>query len=230
MSYAAIVVAAGFSHRFGSDKRLARINGEPMLLAALRGVHAALADFPGAEMQVVIRARDSVVAPMLAPIFARSPARLVRAPLWPVGMGVSIAAGLDSLLRGGINPDALAVCLGDMPFIQPDTIRRLLENSQAETICIPVHAGERGHPVVFGRRYFPELLALQGGRGFAGAKKIIHRHPQAVREIPVEDPAITVDIDTPADFHSANWPDPRDKNSGAAGTAPDGRAAFPPPA
>lgn len=196
MQYAAIVAAAGFSRRFGGDKRLAPIDGEPMLLASLRQVQAALVKFADAELVVVVRARDTLVAPMLASL----PLRTVRAPAWPVGLGVSIAAGLESLLHRGCNPDALAVCLGDMPFVESGTLRRLLEHSGPERIVIPVCGGRRGHPVIFGRHYFPELLGLRGGDG---AKAVIRRHVLAVEAVPVQDPGVVRDIDTAEDFYWA---------------------------
>lgn len=218
MQYAAIVLAAGFSRRFGGDKRLACLNGEPMLLGSLRNVELAMAGFADSEVQVVIRARDSIVAPMLG----RSSARIVHAPVWPAGMGVSIATAMEALSRSGDTPEALAICLGDMPLVQPQTLQRLLKACTPETICVPVFSGERGHPVVFGRRFFPDLARLRGGQG---AKKILRAQPRAVREIVVEDPAVTIDIDRPEDFYAVVQRDRSDRAQRVPDTAPDGPRA-----
>lgn len=218
MRYAAIVLAAGFSRRFGGDKRLACIDGEPMLLATLRNLQLALAGNCRADLQVVLRARDAVVGSMLMGLVREQPGCLARAPVWPVGMGVSIAAGLDALLERGCRPDAVAVCLADMPFVRPETLRYLLLAATAETICLPVYGGRRGHPVVFGKAFFAELSKLRGRRG---AEKILRAHPQAVRELVVEDPGVSLDIDRPEDFHAAARRDPAGRTGTALDTAED---------
>lgn len=216
MKHAAILLAAGFSRRFGSDKRLACIDGEPMLLASLRRLQSALEGISRVELQIVVRAWDPLVAPMLAGIVRDEPECLLQAPAWPVGMGVSIAAGVDALLRRGCRPDSVAICLADMPFIEPETLQRLMFASRPKNICVPLFEGRRGHPVVFGNHFFPQLLKLRGSRG---AEKILRAHPDAIREYPVEDAGVILDIDRPGDFHSAVQPDPAGRSGTARGTA-----------
>jgi len=225
MQHAVILLAAGFSRRFGSDKRLVGVNGEPMLLASLGNLRSAMDGVSRLDLQVVIRARDSLVAPLLTSALRGKPECLVQAPTWPVGMGVSIATGLDALLRRGCKPDSVAICLADMPFLQGETLRRLLFASRPDTICVPMFEGQRGHPVVFGRHFFPELLKLRGSRG---AQKILRAHPDVIREYPVDDAGVILDIDRPEDFHSAVPRDPPDKNCTARGRASDALVAPPP--
>ncbi len=205
MQFSAILLAAGQSRRFGSDKRLAAIDGAPMLLATLRNLQFAVDRMSSVDLQVVIRARDPVVAPMLADIVDDYPQSVLPAPTWPQGLGVSIAAGMRALLERGCRPDSVAVCVADMPFVQPDTLRRLMYACRPHTICVPVCDGERGRPLVFGKKYFPELLQLRGSRG---AEKLLRLHAGAVREYPVDDIGVTLDIDRPADFHAAMCADP----------------------
>lgn len=222
MRFAAIILAAGYSRRFGSDKRLACINGQPMLLATLRNVRAAIAGVSNADLQVVIRAQDPVVAPMLVGIISgsgESPGCLVQAPTWPVGIGASIATGVEALLSRGCRPDSVAICLGDMPLVQPNTLRRLLYASRPRSICVPVYRRERGHPLVFGRHFFPELMQLRGNRG---VEKLLRTHAKAVREFAVDDPGVTLDFDRPADFRAAVRPDQAGRNGTARGTAAGG--------
>lgn len=104
------------------------------------------------------------------------------------GMGNSIAAAVAA------QPDhrGWLIVLGDMPFILPDTLRQLVESLDDEGISVPVSGGEFGHPVVFGRRFCLPLMALSGDRG---AKLLFQ--PGVVREVPVEDPGVLWDIDTP---------------------------------
>ncbi|MFC6980197.1 nucleotidyltransferase family protein [Microbulbifer taiwanensis] len=222
MQYAAILLAAGYSRRFGSDKRLASIDGEPMLLASLRRLQMAMAGMSKVDLQLVVRARDPLVAPMLAGMVFENPDSLLQAPVWPVGMGVSIAAGVKALLGRGCRPDSVAICLADMPFVEPDTLRRLMFAARPNSICVPVFEGQRGHPVVFGKKYFAELQKLRGSRG---AEKILRAHRSSVRELAVEDSGVILDIDRPQDFHSAVQPDPAGRNFAAPGRAGGARSA-----
>lgn len=120
---------------------------------------------------------------------------------WPVtlfegaeqGMGASLAWGISRLPAW----DGCLVCLADMPFVQPRTYRLLAAELTTGNIVIPAHMGRRGNPVGFGRRFFAELAELNDERG---GRKIIRRHEADVLEIPVEDPAILMDIDTPDDL------------------------------
>ena len=105
------------------------------------------------------------------------------------GMGDSIAAAVAA------QPDhrGWLVVLGDMPFILPDTLIRVMGSLEDGSISVPVSAGEYGHPVAFGRQFCLPLMALAGERG---AKRLFQ--PGRVREVPVDDPGVLWDVDTPA--------------------------------
>jgi len=112
------------------------------------------------------------------------------------------AAGLASSVRTGIaavpaNADGAVVCLGDMPLIDARLIDRLIEAfapDRGELIAVPVSDGRRGNPVLWSRRFFTELMALDGD---IGARHLIARHAEAVAEVPVEGHGAFLDIDTP---------------------------------
>ncbi len=104
------------------------------------------------------------------------------------GMGDSIAAAV----KASGAADGWLVVLGDMPFIQSSSIERVIDALEEGAISVPVQAGEYGHPVAFDRAFGPGLLVLVGDRGarslFADA---------ALREVPVLDPGVLWDVDTP---------------------------------
>ena len=104
------------------------------------------------------------------------------------GMGDSIATAV----KASGAADGWLVVLGDMPFIQSSSIERVIDALEEGAISVPVQAGEYGHPVAFDRAFGPGLLALVGDRGarslFADA---------ALREVPVLDPGVLWDVDTP---------------------------------
>lgn len=105
------------------------------------------------------------------------------------GMGDSIAAAVSA------QPDhrGWLIALGDMPFIQVDTLERVTQSLTADAISVPVFEGQYGHPVGFGRAFGPALMGLAGEKGarrlFKGAK---------VNEIVVDDPGVLWDVDVPS--------------------------------
>jgi molybdenum cofactor cytidylyltransferase len=93
------------------------------------------------------------------------------------------------------------VLLADQPLLQPETIDTLIDLYRREQppIVVPRHAGQRGNPVLFDRRLFPELLAISGDQG---ARSVIQSHEHELRWLDTADGGILLDIDTP-DAYSA---------------------------
>ena len=93
--------------------------------------------------------------------------------------------------------DGAIVCLGDMPQVRCRLIDRLIaafDPERGALVVVPTIDGKRGNPVVWSRRFFPELMALEGD---VGARHLIGRYPEAVAEVPLTDTAALVDVDTP---------------------------------
>ena len=184
-SIAGLMLAAGFARRFGSDKRQAVLSsGETLLASSLKHVHAALP-----ATWVVLRPGDDALAlgvPVEVPV--------VRSELAEEGLGHSLASGVRAISEHSA-ADALAVFLSDMPWINPTTLEQLFAAAGAERIVQPVYDGQPGHPVIFGRQFWPELLQLSGD---VGARSVLHAHAEAVLRIAVNDPGVLQDVDTPA--------------------------------
>jgi molybdenum cofactor cytidylyltransferase len=108
------------------------------------------------------------------------------------GMGESLADGISATRDAA----GWIVALGDMPFIAPRTVA--LVRAQLEIgalLAAPVDAqGRRGHPVGFGSTLREALLAL---RGDTGARLVVSHHHDELVPVPVDDPGIFIDIDTP---------------------------------
>jgi len=105
-------------------------------------------------------------------------------------LGVGIAALPEQA-------DGVIVCLGDMPQVDSATMDRLIAGLAPEKgalIAVPTIEGQRGNPVVWSRRFFPELMTVQGD---IGARQLIARYSEAVAEVPVSGSATLTDIDTP---------------------------------
>ena len=88
----------------------------------------------------------------------------------------------------------MAIFLGDMPWLSADSLGYLLAMASPNHIVVPTFQGQPGHPVIFGRKFWPDLQGLSGD---VGAKPVLQAYPQAIRHLPLNDPGILRDIDTP---------------------------------
>jgi molybdenum cofactor cytidylyltransferase len=184
---AAIVLAAGRSTRMGGpNKLLAEISGKPLVRIA---VEQALASRARPVIVVTGHQRDKVEAAL-----AGLDVRFVHNPNFADGLSTSVKAGLAALPA---EADGAIVCLGDMPQVTAPLIDKLtaaFDPEKGALVVIPVIDSKRGNPVVWARRFFPELMAIDGD---IGARHLIGRYPEAVAEVALTDTAALVDVDTP---------------------------------
>jgi molybdenum cofactor cytidylyltransferase len=113
----------------------------------------------------------------------------------PCGMGDSLAQGMGQVASQDV--DACLIVLGDMPWVQDQTLWRLLEKLAQSPIVVPAWQGRWGHPVGFGARFFGELCQLRGDRG---ARTVLQTHSAQCCVVPVADEGVVRDVDTPADL------------------------------
>jgi molybdenum cofactor cytidylyltransferase len=187
-----ILLAAGRGRRFdplGQRNKLlqplAQAGGELVVLASARKLLAILD-----TVIAVVPPDDGGVAALLA----AAGCEVTVCPDADSGMAASLVHALHYSLS--LDPQAWLVALGDMPHVAPSTLLALTGALAAGApIATPVMDGRRGNPVGFGRIHLDALLALQGEQG---ARRLLQTCP--VTEIPVEDPGIFRDIDTPADL------------------------------
>lgn len=179
-----ILLAAGRSTRFGSDKLLHPLaGGTPMALASAIALRAA-----APRTVAVIRAGNAE----LAALFAAHGIETAIAEQADYGMGASLAAGVAATAGA----DGWLVALGDMPYVRPQTGARVADVLRAGArLAAPSFQGRRGHPVGFSAWFRAELLAL---RGDEGARAILQRHAGEVVRVECDDPGVLIDIDEPA--------------------------------
>lgn len=182
-----LVLAAGRSRRFGGDKRCALLADGHGLLAS----SVSLARQVFADVRVVLRADDK---PEVLGIANEVP--VIRSEQAELGMGHSLASGVRQLLASS-RAQAVAILLGDMPWIAPLSLQRLAEAADAEHIVLPWHAGARGQPVLFGRAFWAELSECSGD---SGAKALLQRHAARCRSVQLDDPGILRDVDQRGDL------------------------------
>jgi molybdenum cofactor cytidylyltransferase len=182
---AAIVLAAGKSERMGGHpKALLKFRGKTFLEHVLDGVKGAGID----TTVIVVGHHQNEIASAL------NPANLVFNPEYQQGMSTSVRAGIKAL------PDGIqgaGIFLVDHPLIDASTIVTLAAQLRPGSIVVPVHDGRRGHPVFFSADLFHEILGLRPDQGL---NTVVRKDPGRIIEVPVDNPGVLSDIDTPAQF------------------------------
>ncbi|HVX77372.1 MAG TPA: molybdopterin-binding/glycosyltransferase family 2 protein [Bradyrhizobium sp.] len=184
---AAVILAAGRSTRMGGpNKLLAELNGKPLVRIATEQALASKAS----HVIVVTGHQAADVEKALAGLKVK----FVRNPDFAAGIASSVKAGIAAV---PLDADGALVCLGDMPLIDAHLVDRLIDAfapDRGNLIVVPVSDGRRGNPVLWSRRFFDELMTLDGD---VGARHLIARHGEAVAEVAVEGHGAFLDIDTP---------------------------------
>lgn len=184
----ALILAAGFGRRFGSDKRTYQLpDGHSLLEATLERYAEAYSN-----LCVVLRPEDEALARRIRTLPGNPKIALSRDA--ELGMGHSLAAGVRSIAD---HWQWASVGLGDMPFVSSTTLRALLNvffDHAASSIVQPVYEGKPGHPVTFPGSYFAGMCGLEGD---LGARAIVRTAAQVIR-YPVDDRGVLDDVDTPA--------------------------------
>jgi molybdenum cofactor cytidylyltransferase len=184
---AAIVLAAGRSTRMGGPNKLTEeIAGKPLVRIA---VEQALASRAAPVIVVTGHQREQVEAAL-----AGLDVRFVHNPDYADGLGSSLKAGVAAVPA---ESDGVVVCLGDMPQVKAALIDRLIAAYDAEKgalVVAPTRDGRRGNPVLWARRFFPDLMTVSGD---VGARNVLSSYGEAVVEVPVSESGAFVDVDTP---------------------------------
>ena len=184
---AGLVLAAGRSTRMGGpNKLLEEINGRPLVRIV---AEQALASRASPVIVVTGHQRERVERAL-----AGLPVTVVHNPDFADGLSTSLKAGIKA-----VPPDAdgAIVTLGDMPQVSAKLIDRLIaafDPERGALVVIPTIDGKRGNPVLWARRFFSDLLAVEGD---IGARHLIAGYAEAVAEVAIEDAAALTDIDTP---------------------------------
>ena len=190
---AAIILAAGRSTRMGGpNKLLADLGGKPLVRTvteqALASKVQSVIVVTGHQAEQVEKALHGLKV------------KFVRNPDFAEGLASSVKAGVAAVAG---NADGAVICLGDMPLISSNLIDRLIEAfapDRGHLIAVPISDNKRGNPVLWSRRFFNELMTLNGD---IGARHLIARHSEAVAEVPVEGFGAFLDIDTPQTLEAA---------------------------
>ena len=184
---AAIVLAAGTSSRMGGrNKLLEQFDGAEMIRRTTENM---LSSHANPIVVVTGRDADKISASLsgLDVVFADNPE-------FAAGMSGSLRAGLDALPE---DTDGALICLGDMPLVSPDIVDRLIaafDEEEGRTICLPLHHGKWGNPILWSRLFFKEMRAISGDQG---ARELLHTYAERICEVAVDSDGVLMDFDTP---------------------------------
>ncbi len=197
---AALVMAAGLSARMAPrNKLLVRDRaGQAMVARVVQACDACAA----ACLYVVTGHQAGLVRDAVDAATVRKPLSFVAAPQYRQGLSASLAAGIGALppwIEGAL------ICLGDMPLVEAgvlDTVIRAFAAAGDRAVVVPRWAGRRGNPVLWARRYFPEIRALSGD---AGARSLLDRYRDHVVAVEAFGPGVVTDFDTADAFWGTDW-------------------------
>jgi molybdenum cofactor cytidylyltransferase len=183
----ALILAAGQSRRMGEvNKLMIDIDGKPMVRHVAETVLASRAT---PAVAVLGHERDRVRG-----AFSGLKIRCVYNPDYADGISTSLRRGLAALPD---DLDGVIVCLGDMPLLGAAEIGRLIDAFnpvEGRAIVVPTRRGKRGNPVLWSKRFFPEMQEIAGD---VGARHLIGAYPEAVVEVEMTGEGTLLDIDTP---------------------------------
>ena len=184
----AIVLAAGRSSRMAPRNKLLELAGKAPII--VRVATAALAS--KADPVIVVTGFE---AHRIEQALCDLQLRFVQNPAFAQRMSTSLRAGLSALPP---DCDRALILLGDMPIVDVKVLDALIAAfTGPDAVCVPVFEGRRGNPVLWGRRYFAEILRLKGD---TGAKQLLPRNTDRIIEVPVASQTILADVDTLADL------------------------------
>ena len=184
-----VVLAAGASRRLGNSKQLLAINGQSLVYRAAKTASELAALFQLNQPLVIVGKDQKEVRLQITNL----PVRGVYNPRWQDGMGFSIATAVENL-----NADGSAVLLltCDQVLLTTAALKPLLQKWQAnpEHIIASTYSGITGIPVIFPKRFFPDLVDLNSDKG---AREVLQKYQHKVIEFDL--PIAAQDLDCKED-------------------------------
>ena len=188
MKLGLIMLAAGNSRRFGSNKLLYTVDGMPMyrhILLELEKVKDALR-FQGIPCDITVVTQYDEIA--------EDAGKRGVSVLYNLHPDEGISSSLRIGLSGIRDADACLFTVSDQPWLRCETILELIEKFQREKkgIACVQHNGKTGNPCIFSGKYFDELMKLEGD---VGGKKVIRKHREDTAVLDVLDERELTDVD-----------------------------------
>jgi len=186
-----ILLAAGSSSRMGQSKQLLEVHGTSLLLHSVR----AAIDSGARSVNVILGANELAHRE----IIRNQPVSVISNHYWKSGMGSSIKAGLNHIVRKYSDTEAVIIMVCDQPAINAAHLRSMMLKfkSSNSPIVASAYSGTAGVPALFSRAFFSNILMLKDEQG---AKKIIEQFPE--QRATIDFPDGSIDLDTGEDYQN----------------------------
>ncbi len=184
-----IILAAGASSRLGSPKQLLAYSGATLLQHSIEAAQSSYAS----SVLVVLGANAEIIKSAIN----HTPANVVVNPDWKEGMASSIRCGLQTLVELHPETEAIIFMVADQPFVTAALLNNLMElnRNDQRSIVASKYGSTFGTPVLFTRKFFPELMELTGD---VGAKSLVRKYMNEAAFVSF--PKGEIDIDTVEDY------------------------------
>jgi CTP:molybdopterin cytidylyltransferase MocA len=184
----AIVLAAGKSQRMGKPKPLLRFEDKTFLEQIVSVLKLSDVD----RITVVLGAEAETIKQSID----LSGTNIVANKEYQKGQLSSLIAGIEDTPK---DTEAILVCLVDNPFITKEVANQIISKFKEtkNAIIVPVFNKERGHPTLFSRSLFSELVKAPPGQG---ARYVLYSNEEKVLELETSESGVLIGIDTPADY------------------------------
>ena len=189
MNISATILAAGSSQRMGDNKLLLPFQDDTLINVVCKTI----IDSYLKPVFVVTGFENKKVVESLP----KSIDKIVYNEDWSRGMATSINKAISSLPN---NIDGNMIVLGDMPLVTVKTINNLHQvflNNNGNKIIYADYLGKQANPVIFPRKFFDEILHLNGDKG---CKKIIYKNRKSSIGVPIDSSEVIFDCDTKDDY------------------------------
>ncbi len=192
---AAVILSGGESSRMGSPKALLPVDGQSFIERIVGALQASRVG----RILVVLGHHASEIGPRIQHLSVT----VVVNQDYRKGQLSSLVAAIQFLeAEEGTEPiDGLMVHLVDHPFLSPALVDKMIERfyQSGKWVVVPTYKGKRGHPVLFSKELFSELLDAPLEQG---AKRVVHGHRNETLEIATDEKGVVVDIDTPEEYRA----------------------------
>src|SRR5256886_7271563 len=207
MSLAGVVLAAGRSARMGTPKPLLDFRGRPFIIRILEALEAL-----DLKLRLVVLGPEPPRAP---PISAPHDCVIVEPPAVATGPIGSLRAALAAL--NPLRPAAVLAWPVDLPHVRLATVERLIDayaRGRPPAVA-PSFGMRRGQPVIWDASLFGEIETSEAATRHGG-NAVLHAHASRLGTVPLDDPPVLDDVQTPEDYErllrggkrgSYLWPD-----------------------
>ena len=188
--FSLVVLAAGKSERFGKNKMLVNVLGEPLIRRVVKNALSSQVN----EVIVVLGYMASEIEKVLRDL----PCKIVLNENFEEGMSSSVKIGLSKVSR---EAEAVLFLPGDYPLVTAEDINKVIskfKETRAE-IVIASYKGKPGHPILFSRKLFGEIKEIREEE--QGLKAVVRKHREDVALAETNSPGVLIDVDTEEDLN-----------------------------